>query len=204
MGRNFFGKQLVHRDAPSFLYISPKRDVRKRPLRSEVSQRSWSGRHSPSTSERWPCYRPCQKSLPWCARNPSPGIGTGPPPTSPTAEGVWWGTTWVRCDQCGAVAGEASDVMDARGLNRLGQGHRRQNSGQPPGQHRLARPRGAQQQDVVGRTPASRLASPVPLGLLMAPLPNPREAASPVLGPLMTIRQATPSPPGGRRCQSPR
>ena len=53
------------------------------PLRSGMSQRSWSGRHSPSTSERWPCYRPCQKSLPWCACNTSPGIGTVPATDQP-------------------------------------------------------------------------------------------------------------------------
>jgi hypothetical protein len=53
-----------------------------------------------------------------------------------------------------AVAGEARDAVDTRGLNRLGEGHRRQDGGEPPCQHRLARPRGAEEQDIVDRMPA--------------------------------------------------
>jgi hypothetical protein len=37
------------------------------------------------------------------------------------------------------VAGEAGDAVDTRGLNGLGERHRRQNRGEPPGQHRRAR-----------------------------------------------------------------
>jgi hypothetical protein len=44
-------------------------------------------------------------------------------------------------DQRRAVAGEAGDMVDTRGLNSLGEGHRRQDGGEPPCQHRLARPR---------------------------------------------------------------
>jgi hypothetical protein len=51
--------------------------------------------------------------------------------------------------------GGAREVVDRRGLNRLGEGHRRQDGGEPPGQHRRARPRGAEQEDVMVRTPAS-------------------------------------------------
>src|SRR5512132_3461043 len=58
-----------------------------------------------------------------------------------------------------AVAGEARDAVDTRGLNRLGEGHRRQDGGEPPCQHRLARPRGAEQEQIMVRTPASTLAS---------------------------------------------
>ena len=42
-------------------------------------------------------------------------------------------------DQRREVAGEAGDVVDTRGLNRLGEGHGRQNGGERPRQHRLAR-----------------------------------------------------------------
>jgi hypothetical protein len=61
-------------------------------------------------------------------------------------------------------AGEAGNAMDARGLNRLGEGHRRQDGGEPPCQHRRARPRGAEQEDVMVKTPASRSALPYTLG----------------------------------------
>jgi hypothetical protein len=54
-----------------------------------------------------------------------------------------------------AVAGEAGDAVEARGLKGLGQGHRRQDGGEPPGQQRLARPRGAEQEQMIVRTPAS-------------------------------------------------
>jgi hypothetical protein len=46
-----------------------------------------------------------------------------------------------------AVAGEADDVVDLRGLNGLGEGHGRQDSGEAAGQPRLARSRGAQHSD---------------------------------------------------------
>ena len=36
-------------------------------------------------------------------------------------------------DQGGAVAGEASDAVNPRGFNGLGEGHRRQDGGEPPG-----------------------------------------------------------------------
>ena len=29
--------------------------------------------------------------MPWCASDTLPGIGTWPPPISPTSEKVWWG-----------------------------------------------------------------------------------------------------------------
>ena len=44
-------------------------------------------------------------------------------------------------DQRRTVSGQAGDAVDARGLNGLGEGHHRQDSGQPPCQHRLTRPR---------------------------------------------------------------
>jgi hypothetical protein len=49
-------------------------------------------------------------------------------------------------DQRRAVASEARDAVDACGLNGLGEGHRRQDGGEPPCQHRRARPRGAKEQ----------------------------------------------------------
>jgi hypothetical protein len=51
-------------------------------------------------------------------------------------DGMMRGTKRAGCDHCGAVAREASDAMDARGLKSLGEGHRRQDGGEPPCQHR--------------------------------------------------------------------
>jgi hypothetical protein len=48
-----------------------------------------------------------------------------------------------------AVAGAASDAVDTRRLNGLGEGHRRQGGGEAPCQHRLARARRTQEEDVV-------------------------------------------------------
>jgi hypothetical protein len=39
-----------------------------------------------------------------------------------------------------AVAGAAGDAVNTRDLKGLGEGHRRQDGGDPPCQHRLARP----------------------------------------------------------------
>jgi hypothetical protein len=39
-------------------------------------------------------------------------------------------------DQRGAVAGEARDAVDTRGLNGFGEGHRWQDDEGPPGQYR--------------------------------------------------------------------
>ena len=97
-----------------------------------------------------------RKSTPWCARDTSPGLGTWPPPISSASERVWWGVRYGRArDQRCAVPGEARDAVNARGLNGLGQGHRRQDGGEPPGQHRCARPWRSQEEDIMGRTPAS-------------------------------------------------
>src|SRR5262245_52000177 len=51
-------------------------------------------------------------------------------------------------DQGRAAAGAAGDAVDARGADGLGQGHRRQDGGQPLGLHRPPGTRGPQQQDV--------------------------------------------------------
>jgi hypothetical protein len=58
-----------------------------------------------------------------------------------------------------APVGEAGDAVDPRGLDGLGQRHGRQNGGQPPRQHGGARPRRADEEDVMVTTPASRSAS---------------------------------------------
>jgi hypothetical protein len=72
--------------------------------------------------------------------------------------------------QRGAVAGEAGDSMDACGLNGFGQAHRRQDGGESPCQHRLARPRGAEQEQIIVRTPTYHFASPMSLRMPMDPL----------------------------------
>ena len=69
-------------------------------------------------------------------------------------DGVMRGAKRTRGDQGRAVAGEAGDAMDSGGLQGFGEGHRWYNRGETAGQHRLARARRAEQEDVVGRTPA--------------------------------------------------
>src|SRR5882724_3811404 len=84
-----------------------------------------------------------------------------------------WRAKWAGRDQRRAVAGEAGDAVDTSGLNRLGEGHRRQDGGESPCQHRLACPRGAEQEDIVVRTPACTSASAYVPGMPM-PVPWPR------------------------------
>jgi hypothetical protein len=57
-------------------------------------------------------------------------------------DGVVGRATRAGRDPRRTVAGEAGDAVDTRGLKDLGEGHRRQDGGQSPCQHRLARPRG--------------------------------------------------------------
>jgi hypothetical protein len=84
----------------------------------------------------------------------SPGIGTWPPPISPASEMVWWGARHGRVVTYAVRAPKAGDTVDARGLNGLGEGHRRQDGGEPPGQHRLARPWRTKEEDIMVTTPA--------------------------------------------------
>jgi hypothetical protein len=65
-----------------------------------------------------------------------------------SGDGVVRGATRASGHHRRASPGEAGDAVDARGLDSLGKGHRRQNRDEPPRQHRLARPGG----------PSSRLA----------------------------------------------
>ena len=69
---------------------------------------------------------------------------------------------WAGHDQRRAVASKASDTVEARGLDGLSEGHGRQDGCEPPCEHRFARPRRAEQQDIVGRTPAFVSALPEP------------------------------------------
>jgi hypothetical protein len=80
-------------------------------------------------------------------------------------DGVVGRATRAGRDPRRAVAGEASDAVDTCGLKGLGESHRRQDGGEPPGEHRRARPRGAEQEDIMGRTPASASACPKILGM---------------------------------------
>jgi hypothetical protein len=52
--------------------------------------------------------------------------------------------------------------VDGRRLDGLSQDHHRQDGGEPPRQHRLPRPGGAEGEDVMGRTPAIPSVSPYP------------------------------------------
>jgi len=57
--------------------------------------------------------------------------------------GVMRGATRTGRDQGGAVAGEARDAVEARGLKGFSEGHGRQHGGEPPCQQQLALPRQA-------------------------------------------------------------
>ena len=69
----------------------------------------------------------------------------------------WWGARpRAGRDEGGAVTGEAGDAVDACGLNGLGKGHHRQDGGEPSGPHRLARPSGAKQAEIIVQNPFMR------------------------------------------------
>jgi hypothetical protein len=62
--------------------------------------------------------------------------------------------------------------VDAGGVEGFEQGRRRQDGGEPARQHRRARPRGAKEEQIMGRTPAYHFASPMSLRMPMDPLLN--------------------------------
>jgi hypothetical protein len=67
---------------------------------------------------------------------------------------VWWGATGARGDEGGVAAGQAGHTVDPRRLDGLSQHHIWQDSSETARQHGLARPRTAQHQDIMVRTPA--------------------------------------------------
>jgi hypothetical protein len=64
------------------------------------------------------------------------------------------GATRAGRHQRRAVAREAGDAVDARGLKGFRQRHRQQDSGQPPRQHRLPHRMYTEQEEIRVRTPA--------------------------------------------------
>jgi hypothetical protein len=58
------------------------------------------------------------------------------------------------------IPGEACHTVDTRGLNGLGEGHRRQDGGELSRQYRRAHARGAEQEEIMVTTPASGSALP--------------------------------------------
>jgi hypothetical protein len=72
-----------------------------------------------------------KRSTPWWASDTSPGMGTWPPPDQPDiGDGVMRRAARARRDHRRAGPGEAGDTMDTRGLEGLGEGHRRQHGGE--------------------------------------------------------------------------
>jgi hypothetical protein len=67
-------------------------------------------------------------------------------------DGVMRGATRTAGDQGRAVAGEASDVVEARSLDGLGQAHGREHGGEAAGQHRRARPHWSKHEDAMVNT----------------------------------------------------
>jgi hypothetical protein len=134
-----------------------------RPVRRALSARRGRGRAgdwmlvTPSssgwrkTSRTWRRHsgHASKKRTPWWASATSPGIGTWPPLIRPTSEMLWWGARHGRVgDQCRAVAGEAGDAVNTRGLDGLREGHRRQDGRESAGQHRRARPRRTKEEEI--------------------------------------------------------
>jgi hypothetical protein len=146
---------------PCVRLVRPALPDRGGPRGCLLLMRCSSGCRETSRRERWHFSTASNNSTPWCARDTSPGIGTSPHHQPYIGDRVVRGATWARRDERGTLTGEAGDTMAARGLNGLGEGHCRQDGGQPPRQPRLPRPR-IQPQDVVGRTPVSTPRSPRP------------------------------------------
>jgi hypothetical protein len=82
----------------------------------------------------------------------------------PIGHGMVGGATRPGGDDGGAPPGKAGDAVDARGLQRFGETHRWQHSGQPARQPRLPCPKGTAQEQMMGSTPASSSASHASLG----------------------------------------
>jgi hypothetical protein len=82
------------------------------------------------------------------------------------------GTKRPRRDDRGAVAGAPGDAMEAGGLEGFGERHRRQDGGEPPRQPRLPSPRGAEQEEVMVKIPASPAVSRVILQRCAARTPE--------------------------------
>ncbi len=127
---------------------------------------SSSGWRSTSSTLRWNSGSSSRNSTPWCARLTSPGIGCVPPPSSPASEIVWCGARNGRVATSGwCEAQRARDAVDLGRLQRLLQRHRREDRGNPLGQHGLARARRADHQQVV---PAGHGHLERALGVLLA------------------------------------
>jgi hypothetical protein len=89
----------------------------------------------PRSGRRFPAWRPMT-----CPTR----CALAPDPTNEAHVGhdVVQGAKQAGRDEGGAVAGEARDAVDAGRLKGFGEGHRRPDSGEPPGQPRRAHPRG--------------------------------------------------------------
>jgi hypothetical protein len=104
-------------------------------------------------------------------------------------DGVMGGATGARGDRGGAGAGTAGDARGAGGVEGFSEGHLRQDGGEPPRQHRLARLMGAERQDIMIKTLGSSFNSrlyPVELAASRDELPGcgsaPHRLASRTLG----------------------
>jgi hypothetical protein len=116
------------------------------------SSRGWR-----KTSRSWPLNSgsASRNRTPWWASDPSPGIGTWPPPIKPTSKMVWWGARNGRAVTTAVRPGQAGDARDAGGLPRVRQTHRRQDRGEATRQPRRARPWPTPHQELRVRRPPS-------------------------------------------------
>jgi hypothetical protein len=71
-----------------------------------------------SLSRTWRRHagRASSQRTPWCARDPSPGSGTWPPPIKPAPEIVWWGARngrvrWMRVVSLASARGVAGTMV---------------------------------------------------------------------------------------------
>ena len=122
-------------------------DARARVTRTTPSSSGW---RSPSSTAGWNSPSSSRKSTPPLASDTSPGrMLAVPPPTMATSDAVWCGArSGGRCDQP-ARKGQPGGRVDHGGLQRHLPLQLGQQAGQPLGQHRLARARRAQQEQVM-------------------------------------------------------
>ena len=108
-----------------------------------------SGSRSTSRTRRSHSGNSSRNSTPWCASEISPGRGSLPPPTSATALAVWCGARNGRHPQAFGRNRPASDEIAAL-ASASSSDKRRQETGQPLGEHGLPGAGRAHHQQAVG------------------------------------------------------
>src|SRR5215218_5705359 len=107
------------------------RNITNIQARAIVTTPSSSGWRKTSRTWRRNSGNSSRKSTPWWASDTSPSIGPWPAADQPRIrDGLVGRAKRAGGDPRRAVAGEAGDAVDPRGLKGLGEGHRRQDGGE--------------------------------------------------------------------------